>query len=139
MLFFFLFFFSCFSLPSSKTEQEYVHKDKNFIVYSDWHRLGREGKKPRHLLNTNEDSRLVCEYLGSETTCHLLFVVKTLLAFPPHTATGRSYGKHCGFRKVTLYEIAKAGAHKLSLYPFEAEFPLRPKFTNNSFVLNSPF
>lgn len=70
--FFFLLFFSCLSLPSSETEQEYVHKDKNSIVYTDQQRLGSEGEKTRHLLNTNEDSRLVCEYLGSEATCHLL-------------------------------------------------------------------
>lgn len=93
----------------------------------------------RHLLNTNEDSRLVCEYLGSEATCHLLLAAETSLSSAPPPATGQSCGKHSDFRKVTLHEIAKVDAHKLSLYPFEAVFPLRPKFTNDNFVLNSLF
>lgn len=59
--FFFSFFFlACLSLPSSETEQEYVHKGKNSIVYTDQYRLGSEGEKTKHLLNTNEASRLVC-------------------------------------------------------------------------------
>lgn len=72
------------SLPSSETEQKYVHKDKNSIVYPDQHRLGSEGEKSRHLLNTNE-VRLVCELLGSEATCHLLLVTETSLcsSLPP--------------------------------------------------------
>lgn len=43
--FFFLFFKKCLSLPSSATEQKYVHKDKNSIVYTDQHRLGSEEEK----------------------------------------------------------------------------------------------
>lgn len=136
--FFFFLFFSCLSLPSSETEQEYVYKDKNSIVYTDRHRLGNEGEKKTHLLNTNEDSRLVCEYVGSEATCHLLLVAESSLSSSPLT-TGRSYGKHSDFRKVTVHEIAKADAHKPSLYPFAAVCHLRPKFTNDNFVLNSPF
>lgn len=54
------FFLACLSLPSSETEREYVHKDRNSIVYTDQYRLGSEGEKTKHLLNTNEASRLVC-------------------------------------------------------------------------------
>ena len=56
----FFFFLACLSLPSSETEREYVHKDRNSIVYTDQYRLGSEGEKTKHLLNTNEASRLVC-------------------------------------------------------------------------------
>lgn len=87
------------SLPSSETEPKYVHKDENPIVYADRHRLGSEGEKTRHLLNTNEDSRLVCEYLGSEVTCHLLLVAETSLSSSilSSPAMGQSYGKQGDF------------------------------------------
>lgn len=37
----------------------------------------------RHLLNTNEGSRFVCEFLGSEATCHLLLMTETSLCSSP--------------------------------------------------------
>lgn len=82
LLFIFYFSLRVLSPSSSETEQEYVHKDKKkSIVYTDWYRLGSEGEKARHLLNTNEASRLMCWCLGSEAACHLLLEAE--ISLPP--------------------------------------------------------